>query len=60
MLCDVVFIREERTNAAKLQNALAAVQNGKLINGRKVFAELLVVETVRNLTPTAFAGVIGG
>ena len=42
-----------------MQDALAAVENGELINRSKVFAELLIVQAVRDLTTSAFAGVIG-
>ena len=46
MLRDVVFIREERTDTAKLEDALAAVQHGELIHTHKLLAELLVIEGI--------------
>ena len=42
-----------------MQDALAAVENSKLINGGKVFAELLIVQAMRYFASAAFAGVIG-
>ena len=55
---DVVLIREERTHTAKLQDALAAVENRQLVYGGKLLAELLVIQAVRGLTPAAFAGIV--
>lgn len=57
VLCDIKLIGQKRPHAAKLQDALGAVQYGKLIHGSKVFSELLVVETVRDLAPSAFTGI---
>ena len=59
VLRDIEFIGQKRPHAAKLQDALGAVQYGKLIHGGKVFSELLVVETVRDLAPSAFTGIEG-
>ena len=38
---DVVLIRKERTHTAKLQDALAAVENRQLVYGGQLLAELL-------------------
>ena len=57
MLGDVVFIREEGAHAAQLQDALAAVHDGKLILTHQLLAELLVVQAVGALTAPAFARV---
>ena len=57
VLRDIKLIGQKRPHAAKLQDALGAVQYGKLIHGSKVFSELLVVETVRDLAPSAFTGI---
>ena len=59
VLCDIKLFGQKRPHAAKLQDALGAVQHGKLIHRSEVFAKLLVVEAVRNLAPTALAGVEG-
>lgn len=40
---DVVFILGERRHTSKLQDTLADVQNGQLVNGCKLFPEFLVV-----------------
>ena len=57
MLRDVVLVRHERSHTAKLQNTLAAVKNGELVYRSKVFAQLLIIEGVRNLSAAAFTGV---
>ena len=59
MTCDVVLIRQKWPDAAQLENTLASIHDGELVNRHQGFAELLVIETVRNLTSAAFAGVIG-
>ncbi len=59
VLCDVVLVREKRANTAKLEDALAAVQDGKLVNAHQLLAELLIVQAVRNLPAPALAGVEG-
>ena len=56
---DVVLIREEGTHTAKLQDALAPVQNRQLVDGDKLFSELLIVQAVRHLAPAALTGVVG-
>lgn len=57
VLRDIKLIGQKRPHAAKLQDALGAVQHGKLIHCSEVFAELLVVKAVGDLAATAFAGV---
>ena len=57
MLGDIKLVRHERTHTAKLQDALAAVEDGKLVYRCKIFAQLLIVEGVGNLSATAFTGV---
>ena len=57
MLRDVVLVRHERSHTAKLQNTLAAVQNGELVHRSKVFAQLLIIEGVRNLSAAALTGI---
>lgn len=57
MLGDVVLIRQKRSHTTELQDALAAVEDGQLVNGCKVFAELLIVEGMGNLSATALTGI---
>ena len=57
VLGDIKFVRHERTHTAKLQDALTSVEDGKFINRCKIFAQLLIVEGVRNLSATAFASI---
>ncbi len=59
MFRDVVLIREERTNTAKLEDAFAAIQDSKLIHTHKLLAELLIVKAVRYLAAPALACVEG-
>lgn len=59
MLCDVVLVREERTNASELKNALAAVHDGKLVLAHQLLAELLVIEAMRCFPAPALAGIEG-
>ena len=59
VLGDVVLVREKRANTAKLEDALAAVQDSKLIYTHKLFAELLIVKAVRYLAAPALTGVEG-
>ena len=47
----------ETAHAAKLQDALGAVQHLQVIHRSEVFAELLVVKAVETSRLTAFAGV---
>ena len=54
---DIVLIREEGAHAPKLQDALAAVQHRQLVYRGKVFAQLLIVQAVGNLTPAGFSRV---
>ena len=56
---DVVLAREKRPHPAQLQNALAAVQHGQFVDAHQLLSEFLVVQTVGNLTASAFPGVEG-
>ena len=57
VLRDIEFIGQKWPHAAKLQDALGAVQHGKLIDRSEVFAELLVVKAVGDLAATALASI---
>ena len=57
MAGDVVLVREEWPHAPELEDALAAVQHGQLVNVHKRFPGLLVVEAVGGLPPPALTGV---
>ena len=46
MLCQVVFIRLERSHSSKLQDSFAAIQHGKLIHRSKIVTCLLVIGAV--------------
>ncbi len=59
MLGDVVFLRQEGPNAPELEDALAAVQDRQLVDAHELFAELLVVQAVRNLPAPALPCVVG-
>ena len=59
MLCNVILARQKRAHAAKLQDALAAVQHFKLIHGQQAFTELLVIQAVRRFASPRFACVVG-
>jgi len=59
MLCDVVLVRKERPDAAKLEDALAAVEDGQLIDRSQILPQFLIIEAVGNLAAPAFAGVVG-
>ena len=59
VLRDVVFVREKGTDTAKLEDTLASVQHGQLVNAHQLLAELLIVQAVRNLPAPALAGVEG-
>lgn len=54
VLGDIKLVRHERTHTAKLQDALATVEDGKLVYRCKIFAQLLIVEGVGDLSATAF------
>ena len=54
---DVVLVREKWTNTAKLEDALAAVQDSKLIHTHKLLAKLLIVKGMRNLPASALSGI---
>ena len=49
---------QKRADAAKLQDALAAIQHGKLIHAHQLLAQFLIVQRMGNLAATALAGVI--
>ena len=57
VLGDIKLVRHERTHTAKLQNTLAAVKDSKFVYRCKIFAQLLIVEGVRDLSATAFASI---
>lgn len=59
VLGDVVLIRKERPHTAQLEDALAAVHNGKLILAHQLFPQFLIVERMGGLPPTALSGVVG-
>ena len=52
MLGEIIFVGQKRADAAKLQDALAAIQHGKLIYAHQLFAtmssdELKKVATIK-------------
>ena len=53
------FVGKQGADAAKLQDTLAAIKNGKLILTHQLLAELLIVQAVGNLTPAGFSRVEG-
>lgn len=57
MLGYIEFVRHKRSHTTELQDTLAAIEDGKLINRCKVFSELLIIEGVGNLSATAFTGI---
>ena len=59
VLRDVVFVREKWTDTAKLEDTLASVQHGQLVNAHQLLAELLIIKAVRNLPATALASIEG-
>ena len=58
VLGDIKLVRHERTHTAKLQDALATVEDGKLVYRCKIFAQLLIVEGVGSFPPTILTGVV--
>ena len=58
MAGDVILVREEWPHAPELEDALAAIQHGQLVNVHERFPGLLVVEAVGGLPPPALTGVI--
>ena len=40
MLGEIIFVGQKRADAAKLQDALAAIQHGKLIYAHQLFATM--------------------
>ena len=57
VLSYVKLVRHERTYTTKLQDALATIEDGKLVYRCKVFTELLIIEGVGNLSATALTGI---
>ena len=58
MLGEIIFVGQKRADAAKLQDALAAIQHGKLVHAHQLLAQFLIVQRMGNLAATALAGVI--
>ena len=58
VLRDVVLIRQKRAQTADLEDALAAVEGGKVVHAHELAPELLVVQAVRRLPAPALAGVV--
>lgn len=58
MLRYVVLIRQKRAQAADLEDALAAVEGGKVVHAHELAPELLVVQAVRRLTAPALACIV--
>ena len=58
MLGEIIFVGQKRADAAKLQDALAAIQHGKLIHAHQLLAQFLIVQRMGNLAATALASVI--
>lgn len=40
MLGEIIFVGQKRADAAKLQDALAAIQHGKLVHAHQLFATM--------------------
>ena len=59
MLRYVVLVAQERAQAADLEDALAAVESGKVVHAHELAPEFLVVERVRRFPAAALAGVVG-
>ena len=59
MLRYVVLVAQEGAQAADLEDALAAVEGGKVVHAHELAPELLVVQAVRRLPAPALAGVVG-
>lgn len=58
MLRYVVLVAQEGSQAADLEDALAAVEGGKVVHAHELAPELLVVQRVRRFTAPALAGVV--
>jgi len=56
---DVVLAREKWPYPAQLQDAFSAIQHGQFVDAHQLLSEFLVVQTVGNLTASAFPGVEG-
>ena len=59
MLRYVVLVAQEGAQAAKLEDALAAVEGGKVVHAHELAPELLVVQAVRSFPAPTLAGVVG-
>ena len=59
MLRYVVLVAQERAKAADLEDALAAVEGGKVVHAHELAPELLVVQAVRSFPAPTLAGVVG-
>jgi len=58
MLRYVVLVAQERAKAADLEDALAAVEGGKVVHAHELAPELLVVQAVRSFPAPTLAGVV--
>lgn len=58
VLRDVVLIAQERAQAADLEDALAAVEGGKVVHAHEFAPELLVVQAVRRFPAARFTRVV--
>ena len=59
VLRDVVLIAQEGAQAADLEDALAAVEGGKVVHAHEFAPELLVVQAVRRFPAARFTRVVG-
>ena len=59
VLCKVIFIRAERPDTAKLEDAFPAVQDSKLVPAHQLFPKLLVVCAVAGAVAAGIGGVVG-
>ena len=51
MLCDVVLIAQERSDAAQLQDALVSIHNRKFISTHQLFPGFLIIHAIRLALP---------
>ena len=47
---EIIFVRQKRADAAKLQDALAAIQHGKFIHAHQLFATMSSDELKKQVT----------
>ena len=59
MFGDVILVGEKRPYPTQLEDAFAAIQHGQFVDAHQLLSEFLVVQTVGNLTASAFPGVEG-